>query len=149
MSRAVEPAAGGDEGSVLVLMVGLAVVLLLLVGVVVDVSTVVLSRRSMSSTADAAAVSAAQGIDDDAFYADGPRDGVPLSPAAVADRVAAYADAAAEDQPGLQLSSRVEDGHVAVVSARRSVHLPFGGPFGVADVDVTAVARARAPLVVP
>lgn len=138
-----------DEGSVLVLVIGLVVVLLLLVGVVVDVSALVLSRRSLASTADGAAVSGAQGIDYPAFYADGPAAGVPLSGTAVAELVAQYAAGASEDQPGLQLSSAVEDGHVAVVTARRTVRLPLSGGLGMGDVEVTAVARARAPVVGP
>lgn len=139
----------GDDGSVLVLMIGLVAVLLLLVAVVVDVSAVVLARRSVASVADGAAVSAAQGIDYTVFYADGPAGGVPLSEAAVADRVATYARGAVLDQPGLVLQSRVDGGYVAVVTAQRVVRLPFGGALGVGDVDVTAVARARAPLVLP
>lgn len=138
-----------DEGSVLVLVVGLAVVLMLLVAVVVDVSALVLQRRSLASTADGAAVSGAQGIDYPAFYAAGPGAGVPLSGSEVAARVAEYAAGASEDQPGLQLSSAVEGGHVAVVTARRTVHLPLGSGLGVGDVEVTAVARARAPVVLP
>jgi Flp pilus assembly protein TadG len=137
-----------DEGSVLVLMLGLVVVLVLLVGVVVDVSALVLSRRSLASTADGAAVSAAQGLDYGRFYADGPAAGVPLSGAVVAERVATYAEGATQDQPGLQLQSRVDDGYVAVVTATRTVRLPFGRGLGIADVVVTAEARARAPLLV-
>ena len=135
-----------DEGSVLVLMVGLVVVLLLLVAVVVDVSALVLAKRSLASAADGAAVSGAQGLDYGVFYADGPSRGVPLSDAAVAERVAAYAAGAAQDQPDLQLQSRVEGGYVAVVTATRTVQLPFGQVFDRPDVPLTAVARARAPL---
>jgi len=139
----------GDEGSVLVLMTGLVVVLLGLVAVVVDVSALVLAKRALASAADGAAVSAAQGIDYAVFYADGPADGVPLSDAAVTERVAAYADGAAADQPGLQLSGQVEGGHTAVVTATRTVRLPLGAWLGVGAVDERAVARARAPLVAP
>ena len=77
-----------DEGSVLVLVLGMAGLLLLLVGVVVDVSVAVLAKRSAASAADGAAVSAAQALDQEVFYEVGAASGVPLSPPAVADRVA-------------------------------------------------------------
>ena len=75
--------------------------------------------------------------------------GVPLSPAAVADRVAEYQGAAAAGQPGLQLRGDVEGGVVAVVVATRTVDLPFSGLLGRAPLEVEAVARARAPLADP
>lgn len=137
----------GEDGTVLVLVLGLAALLLVLVGVVVDVSVTVLARRSVSSAADGAAVSAAQGLDYSAFYARGPDGEVPLSEQAVAERVAAYRGEAAVDQPGLQMSSGVEDGATAVVTAERAVTLPFSGWLLRDTVLVRAVARARAPLV--
>ncbi len=139
--------AQGEDGSVLVLVLGLFAVLLVLVGVVVNISSVVLAKRSLASAADGAALSAAQALDYDVFYVRGPAEGVPLSDSGVRERVAAYAGAAAHDQPGLQMAGRVEGGYVAVVTATRNVGLPFGGWVGVADVDLSAVARARAPLV--
>lgn len=138
---------GGEEGSVLVLVVGLTAVLVLLVGVVVDVSAVVLARRSLSSAADGAAVAAAQALDEDVFYARGPAAGVPLSRGEVQDRVSAYEVGASSGQPGLQMSGMVDRGYTAVVTATRTVRLPFSGRLGFADVEVSAVARARAPLV--
>lgn len=136
----------GDDGTVLVLVLGLFGVLLLLVALVVDVSVVVLAKRSVASAADGAAVSAAQAIDDAAFYGRGLQDRVPLSEQGVAQRVAAYEAQAATDQPGLQLASGVDGGATAVVVARRRVALPMVGRLGIEDVEVVAEARARAPL---
>lgn len=137
----------GDDGTVLVLTIGLFAVLAVLVGIVVNISVVVLAKRSLASAADGAAVSAAQGLDEATFYADGPGDGVPLSTSVVRGRVATYAAAAAAGQPGLAMSAGVEGGTTAVVVATRTVGLPFGGWLGVDDVDLTATARAQAPLV--
>lgn len=133
----------------LVLVLGLFAVLLLLVGVVVDVSAVVLAKRSLASAADGAAVSGAQALDYTVFYASGPGQGVPLSAPGVADRVAGYAEEAAARQPGLRMHAGVDDGYSAVVTATRTVRLPLSGRLGFQDVALTAVARARAPLVVP
>lgn len=131
-----------DEGSVLVLTIGLVAVLLLLVGVVVDVSAVVLAKRSLAAATDGAAVSAAQAIDQAVFEAQGPAAGVPLSEGGVAQRVADY-----PAPPGVTLTGSVEGGLVAVVAGHRDVRVPFGGWLGVGDVGVDAVARARSPLV--
>jgi hypothetical protein len=53
-----------------------------------------------------------------------------------------------DEQPGLRLAGRVDpaDRGLVVVEARRSVTLPFVGWLGVAQVQVAAVARARAPV---
>lgn len=136
----------GDEGSVMVLVLGLLGVLVLLVGVVVDVSAAVLAKRAAASAADGAAVAGAQGIDYPTFYARGPEAGVPLSEAAVRRLVAGYGGRATGDQPALRLSARVDGGGTAVVVATRSVALPFSGRLGVDRVQVRAEARARAPL---
>lgn len=135
-----------DEGSVTILVLGFTAVLLLLVGVVVNVSVVVLAKRSLASTADGAAVSAAQALDYPAFYARGPDGGVPLSEAGVGDRLAAYQGQVAADLPGLQLTGYVDGPYTVVVAASRQVGLPFGGWLGVGGIRVTAQARARAPL---
>lgn len=134
----------GDDGTVLLLTLGLAGLLLVVVAVVVDVSAVVLARRGVASAADGAAVSAAQAVDPAVAYSGGLGGRLPLSPAQAALRVQAYAADAEAGQPGLQLAVRVE-GDTAVVTATRPVRPPFP-VFGQGPVTVTAVARARAPL---
>lgn len=57
-----------DEGSVMLLMIFLAMVIAGLVTVVTDVSTVFLAQREMQSTADGAALAAAQQADLPAVY---------------------------------------------------------------------------------
>jgi len=128
------------------LVIGFTIVLVVMVGVVVDVSAVVLAKRSVAAAADGAAVSAAQALDLDALYRDGLRDQLPLDPAEASSRVAAYEAEAAAAQPGLRLSVQV-DGRTAVVTATRTVPLPFPVPGSPGTVDVQSVARARAPAV--
>lgn len=134
----------GDDGTVLLLVVGLTAVLLLAVALVVNVSAVLLAKRSLASAADGAAVSAAQALDQQAFYATGLDGGIPLDPAEAAARVAAYRADAAVGQPGLQMSVQIE-GRTAVVRASRTLTLPLGA-LSSGPVTVEAVARARAPL---
>lgn len=134
----------GDEGTVLVLVLGFTGILVLLVGVVVDVSAVVLAKRGVASAADGAAVSAAQALDLEAVYAGGLGAQVPLRLSEARSRVAAYEAHARPAQPGLSLALRL-DGRTAVVTGARTVALPFRLP-GTESVRVSAVARARAPV---
>lgn len=135
----------GEDGTILVLTLGLVALLLVAVAVVVDVSAVVLAKRGVASAADEAAVSAAQALDTDALYTRGLGREIPLNGSDAAARVAAYEGDAAQSQPGLQLSVRVE-GTTAVVTGVRRVRPPFP-VLGQGPVTVTAVARAQAPVV--
>lgn len=135
----------GDHGSVLLLVLGFAGLLILLVAVVVDVSAVILAKRSVASAADGAAVSAVQALDLDALRREGLGAQIPLSVDDARARVAAYEARVRPQQPGLALAVRVE-GRTAVVTGARTVRLPFPLP-GTQPVRVTAVARARAPVV--
>jgi hypothetical protein len=91
------------------------------------VSAVVLAKRGVASAADGAAVSAAQALDLDAVYADGLGEQIPLSAAEAGARVAQYEAQVREQQPGLRLALRLE-GRTAVVTASRTVRLPFRLP---------------------
>ena len=136
-----------DEGTVLLLTIGMSAVLLLLVAVVVDVSKVVLVKRALAS--DGAAVAAAQQPDLARLREPGAlEERLPLDSGQVAAVVADYAADAAAEQPGLELVGRVDDADdtVAVVEASRTVRLPFSGWLGVADVQVRATGRARSPV---
>jgi Flp pilus assembly protein TadG len=138
-----------DEGSVLLLTIGLSAVLLLLVAVVVDVSYVVLAKRALVNAADGAAIAAAQQPDRVAIGASPAAldERVPLDGAAVDDVVAAYEADVTAQQPGLALRPHLEGagGTVAVVEAFRTVRLPFTGWLGVVSVELHAVGRARSP----
>ena len=138
-----------DEGTILVLLLGFTAVLLLMVAVVVNVSSVILAKRGVVSAADGAAVSAAQALDLDALYARGLGDGrIPLDAREAAGRVADYQAAAQPGQPGLQLRlARIDEGTTVVVRGVRMVELPFGRLLGFRPVRVEAEARARAPVV--
>ena len=143
MTRRAPGTSAGERGTVLVLVLGFAVLLVLMVGVVVDVSAVVLAKRGVASAADGAAVSAAQALDVERLYREGPGAELPLSLDQARGRVMTYARQAAEQQPGLTLVVRL-DGRTAVVTASRTLRLPFPVPGSAGSVRVEAVARARA-----
>lgn len=134
----------GEDGTILVLLLGFTALLVLMVAVVVDVSSVILAKRAVAAAADGAAVSAAQSLDLEALYAGGLGAEVPLSLGEARSRVAAYEAQAQVAQPGLSLGLRLE-GSTAVVTGVRVVRLPFRLP-GRQVVRVSAVARARAPV---
>ena len=136
---------GEDDGSVLLLVMGLAVVLFALVAVVVDVSAVVLAKRSLSSSADGAAIAAAQQIDPVAAAA-GLGERIPLDPGLVADAVATYQADELPGQPGLQLTASLAGPDTAIVDATRTVRLPFTAFLGVGATVVHAQSRARSPV---
>ena len=139
-----------DEGTILLLTCGLAVVLMALVVVVIDVSVVVLAKRGVANAADGAALVAAQQPDNGVLNDPGRRDALaerlPLDRVLVAEVTARYQRDAAAAQPGLQLRSDVVDGTEAVIRARRVVSLPFVGWFGVKSVVVEATGRASSPV---
>jgi Flp pilus assembly protein TadG len=140
----------GDDGTILLLVLGFAAVLLLLVAVVADLSVVILAKRGAASAADGAAIAAAQQLDQEAVYANGLDGAIPLSPGAVQSVVSTYAARAATSQKGLRLAAELDPTQTtATVVATRKVRLPFGGWLDIGSVTVTAVAHARAPLVTP
>ncbi len=83
MKRRV-PRGRHDEGSVLILTIGFAMLAMVFVGVVVDASKLFLTRRALASVADGAAQSAAQDVDVAAVYQVGAGEALPLSPARAA-----------------------------------------------------------------
>ena len=137
----------GDDGTVLVLVIGFTMVLALMVGVVVNVSAAALARRAVASAADGAAVAAAQALDTEQLYARGlSGQRLPLSLAGAQQRVAAYGQQVAPSQPGLGLSVTVDGGTASVVAVRE-VRLPFSRLLGLQPLRVEATARARSPVV--
>ena len=136
-----------DEGSVLVLTLGFAVVIMAFVGVVVDASKLFLTRRALASVADGAALSAAQDVDMVGVYrgtAGGP---LPISaPRAVADVTRYVAEAAA--QTGLTdlhvLAVKVDASGVTVSLSGRAMLPLVGVVTGTEDgIDITVTAHAQ------
>lgn len=148
MQRSLRPR--DDQGTILLLTIGLSVVLMLLVVVVVDVSVVVLAKRGVANAADGAALAAAQQPDEAAINSgdDALASRLPLDPMLVAQVVATYQLDAAQSQPTLTLTPSVEGpgSSEAVVQAQRTVRLPFVSWFGLGEVVVHATGRARSPV---
>lgn len=128
-----------ERGSTIPMIIGFAIVLILLVGVVTDVSAAYLRRQSLDTLADGAALQGADlGASGTEVYAGGlPAEGrLRLTAASVRRSVQAYLRdvGAYRRYPGLRLRSvRVDaDRRRVEVGLGAPVHLPFTVP-GVLD----------------
>ncbi|HSP36831.1 MAG TPA: pilus assembly protein TadG-related protein [Frankiaceae bacterium] len=137
---ALTPDEDREEGSILVLTLGYAVVLLALVLVVVDASAVFLARRSLAGACDGASLSAAQSVDTGRVYTSGVA-GSALPLAGVQSAVNRYR---AETYPAGQLAGSVRGGDTVVVTGRRTVDLPIIRWLGIGSVTISANAEASA-----
>jgi hypothetical protein len=151
-----------DSGQLTLMIIGFVAIAATLVVVGIDVSKVFLARRALSSAADAAALSAAQGVDKAAIYggAGGCGGLLPLDPATAA----SYAENALDDDADdlRQTFAALDAPETQVQSGTVSVHLagdvalPFGHVMalllpGHADgrVHVDVTAHAQSPLSIP
>lgn len=71
MRERLHPLREGEDGKVMILMLGVAMVVIALVLVVASVSAVHIQRKQLLAAADAAALSAAASLDEAGFYAEG------------------------------------------------------------------------------
>jgi Flp pilus assembly protein TadG len=129
-----------DEGSILLLTLGYAVLLMTLVFVVVDASAVFLARRGLASACDGASLSAAQSVDTARVYRSGAA-GSALPLAGVQGAVARYQR---QTYPEGRLTGSVRDGSTVVVTGQRRVDLRGIAWLGIGDVTVPAHAEASA-----
>lgn len=126
-----------EGGQVTVLVIGFAVVLLLMVGVVVDASAAYLRRQSLDTAADGAALAGAQEVRGDPVYSGGLGDRrAPLDAARVRTVVGAYLRdiGAYADYPGLTFNVSVRDDAV-VVTMSAGLDLPINVA-GITDTRV-------------
>lgn len=124
----------------LILGIGMVVVCLLAIAVMTDVTSAFLQRRQLMSVADAAALAGAQGMDIDAYYAQGASIGTRLSPAQVAAAARGHA-LAHGGVTGLSVDSVVSDGVTVRVTLSAPLRLPFFD--GVRDEIVRVTSTAR------
>jgi len=130
-----------EDGTILVLTLGLLAVAVATVVAVVDVSTVFLARRDLAGVCDSAALAAAQAVDPSAVYAGAP-ERLPLDRAGAA---RAAARVAAGAQGVTERTSIIGPAEVGV-ACTRSVALPLARVLGLGPVTVTADARAETAL---
>ncbi len=140
-----------DDGSVAVLTIGLVAVLLAALLVVASAAHVQLQRSRLSHVADETALAAADALDLDAYYAQGPWAETPprLDPARLDDEARAHF-ALSASRHGLANAVLVRasspDGVTAQVTVALRSPVLFGAAWLPGHVDLTATASARAQL---
>lgn len=140
----------GDDGQIALLVLVYALIGLSLVAVVVDATAVHLARTQLLDAADAAALDAADAVDERAVYAAGLATAVPLTSASVRDQAATYLSTYAVpthlDDVVLGDGTGSSDGASATVELRGRVRLPIAASVvatwrGGILVTVTSTAR--------
>lgn len=146
MSRRRRPARLAERGTVTPLIIGFAVVLLMLVGVVVDASAAYLQRQSLDNLADGAALSAANEVRGSAVFEQGlDGDLAPLAAELATEAVHIYLrdTGALREHPGLRVRVSVRNRSV-VVALRAPLDLPIRvGDLTSGEVGASAAAVVR------
>lgn len=133
-----------DEGSILVLGIGLSLVCVLIATVAINVATVWLARTALDSVADGAALAGAQAIDRAAIYQEGLRGITRVSPSLARTKVRAYL-ARPEVQAqvhDLKLRSVSVSGNSVQVAVSCRPAMPFGYLWDSPTVLARSKARA-------
>jgi uncharacterized membrane protein len=152
--------ATGDEGSIMVLIIGYTAIAAVLITVGIDTSKVFLAQRALASAADSAALAAAQGVDRQAIYAGaGLRCGepLPLDQQHAADLAAGSVNDDATDLSHTFATVAAPetslDAGTVSVALSGEVAVPFGRVLGWLDpsrpdglVQVTETSHARSPV---
>jgi uncharacterized membrane protein len=150
----------GDDGSIMVLIIGYTAIAAVLIVVGIDVSKVFLAQRALASAADSAALAASQGVDTTAIYGgNGLTCGVPLPLDQQRAAVLATGSLTADRDDLDHTFASVADpqtqvaGGTAEVTLRGQVAVPFGKVLAWLDpsrpsglVAVTETSHARSPV---
>ncbi|MCW2757924.1 MAG: hypothetical protein JWO46_1670 [Nocardioidaceae bacterium] len=133
-----------ERGSVTPLIIGFALILATLVAVVVDASAAYLRRSGMNSLADAAALSATDGLQGDQVYAQGLGKRARIDPVAAERYVEDYLarSGARATYPGLDVRV-VTDDNVVRVRLASPLRLPLRVPGVVGESTVTGEAASE------
>ena len=136
-----------QHGSVTPLIIGFALILATLVAVVVDASAAYLRRQGMNSLADAAALSATDGLQGDQVYEHGLGKRARIDPRAAERYVQDYIarSGARAKYPGLRVRVTTRD-NVVVVRLAAALDLPLRVP-GVGPAQVVSGDAASEVLV--
>ena len=132
-----------EEGSTLILGIGLVGVCLLAIAVVTDAGNVFLQHRQLFAIADAAALAGAQSIDLTEYYAVGAHEATTLDSTAVVARARHHIAREQElvSIPGLHIDSIRSNGSEVVVKLSAPVQLAFLKVLGNDQIHVESTAR--------
>ena len=131
-----------DDGSVLPLVIGVVAIVLTLVTVVTDVSSLWLQRRALQSTVDGAALAGAQAVDLPSVYAGGAHGDLRLDPRAARAAVRTYVRGVPTSLRSLRVASVVVTTTTVTVRTTAVARLPFLSLLTGRGVTVVAEASA-------
>lgn len=132
-----------DEGSVLLLTLGYALLAIAAILVCVSATSMYLAQKHLDSVADAAALAGADGF---SLEVDGDDVIAELDSAGVRRQSAAIVDALGEDDDVVLASASTPDGVSARVTVRSTWHPPVFSLFVPDGVRLEATATSRAAL---
>jgi hypothetical protein len=149
LDRRPRPSRYDERGTVTLLIVGLAMVLLMMAAVVTDASTAYLQRQGLDTLADGAALAGADaGASGDEAYGDGLDADLHLDAGLARAAVLGYlrSSGAYQRYPGLSVRVSVDQStQRVVVEVHAPIHLPLHVPGSPehADVGATGAASVR------
>lgn len=130
-----------ERGQITVMTIGFFVLLGLLAVVVINSSAAFLQRQELANLADGAALAAADGLSEAAFYRDGADEVVELDPAEARRLVTAYVSASGGGVGGVTVTA---DGDEVRVRLERTITLAIAPPGW--DSQTTIVSEATSQL---
>jgi len=141
MIRRLRARSRRDDGSVLLLGIGLIGALLLAMSVVTDASMAFLQRSTLQARADAAVLAGVQGIDLDAYYAYGASEATRLVPAAARTLAVGQLSQAQNATPitGMEIVSLVASDR----DLRAVLRAPLRTAFWPLEANITVESAAR------
>ncbi len=131
-----------DEGSIMLLGIGMIGVCLLALAVITDSANAFIQQRELQSIADSIALAGAQGIDIQEYYRTGATQSTMLNSAQVRDIARTHANAMTADSD-IELTNIViePDGKSVLVTLNAPLRLTFFDALPFDPVEVSASAR--------
>lgn len=131
----------GQRGQITVMTIGFFVFLGLLAVVVINSSAAFLQRQQLDNLADGAALAAADGLSEEAFYRDGADSAIELDPGEARRLVSQYVAASGDTISSMAVTTAGDEVHVRV---ERTVSLAIAPPGW--NTQTTIVSEATSQL---
>ncbi len=129
-----------ERGQITVMTIGFFVFLGLLAVVVINSSAAFLQRQALDNLADGAALAAADGLSEDAFYRRGVDSAVELDPAEASRLVSRYVAASGETVGQVSVTTTGDEVHVRL---ERAVSLAIAPPGWSSQATIVAEATSQ------
>jgi uncharacterized membrane protein len=131
-----------DEGSIMLLGIGMIGVCLLALAVITDSASAFIQQRELQSVADSIALAGAQGIDMEEYYRTGATQSTRLNSVQVQEIVKTHASAMTANSDIVLTNIEIEpDGRSVLVTLNAPLRLTFFDALPFDPVEVSAAAR--------